>query len=185
MHSQKHVYAHTDAVMHFIVFYTSASNCRSYNVSNIHNPLFNDNTEDLAPPENIVDYKQHVPVSDEAHGYASISGNSDTIKSNEVSFDGSRVYYNASASDVPYYDTPKLQSKPDATSDNQPTEEDGDYVPPGIIENQLALLDGTHSADGDQYFSLANSQPPAYQDLIGQRPPPPVYTVPNKTPATN
>ena len=129
--------------------------------------------------------------------YAKISDNFDTIKSNEMSFDESRVYYNTNASkeNTVYYDTvkplskPKYTKKPDvtavttadhqlATYENLLTEGDEDYVLPGIIENQFAL---THD---DQHPTLIASAPPGYQELVGQRLPPSIYEVPTKIPAT-
>ena len=203
IHSQTHVtmhytcsYTYVYTYVHICIFkvcHTGISDCRSYNVSNNDNPLYNDDTEDLTPPESSIDYERCVPVSDEIHEYVNIDGDHDTINSNQMSYDEPGVYYNTNASreNVLHYDTPKPLSKPTkpdhhfATSESLPTEDDDNYVPPGIIENQFALLDKTHRAEGDQYSSLAESQPPVYQELIGQRPPSSIYTIPIKTPATN
>ena len=104
-----------------------------------------------------------------------------------------------------HYDTPRPLSKPKdtdkpvfalgnvtavdhqlATNEKLQTEDDEEYVPPIDLENQHALLGGMHRNEDQQYPSLASPWPPAeYAELIGQRPPSSIYTLPTKIPADN
>ena len=194
------------------------------------NPLYDESTEEITSPENN-DYYKH--DNNENHEYAKISGDCDTIKSSQLSFDESRVYCNTNVckGSTAHYDTPKLVSKLKddddnpviipaaainhhlATNENLPSDDeeyvppqeiipipttdhhlatnanlptdDEDYVPPQeIIKNRFTLLNGNKDEE-DCQSSLATSQSAGYQELVGQRSSPAIYTSLTKFPATN
>ena len=104
-----------------------------------------------------------------------------------------------------HYDNPRPLSKPKdtdkpvfalgnvtavdhqlATNEKLQTEDDEEYVPPTDLENEYALLDETHRNEDQEYPSLASTcPPPEYEELIGERPPSSIYTLPTKIPADN
>lgn len=114
---------------------------------------------------------------------------SDTIKSNEVKFDESGVHYNAKTSDksTEQYNNPsksKNANKPVAIDEDRhhlatsKTLSEDEYLLPDIkyiVENQIASQNESQKVDNDQSTPLLVSwqkQPEAYQELVGQKPPP-------------
>ena len=116
-----------------------------------------------------------------------------TIKSDQVRFDDSRVYYNKPK---PQY-KPKHAKKPIAlpatkaphhftTNKSLPTEDE--YVLPDTrytLESQYTSLDETNRAESNQYTSLAVPQHESYETILGQPSPSSAYTVPRNFPTNN
>ena len=116
-----------------------------------------------------------------------------TIKSDQVRFDDSRVYYNKPK---PQY-KPKHAKKPVAkpvpkarhhlaTNKSLPTEDE--YVLPDTsytLESQYTSLNQAHRDENNQYTSLAVPEHENYEILLGHPPPSSVYTIPRNFPPTN
>ena len=189
--------------------------CRDIN-NNVTNPVYTGNTESAKGvsgcDEHVYDTikiyddtdetKEREPRSKAASNiYQNIlettkeNADSATIKSDQVRFDDSRVYYNKP--EPPY--KPKRPKKPIsmpvtkpfhhlATNKSLPTEDE--YVLPSTtytLESQYTALDQTQRAENNQYTSLAVPVDENYELLLGQPPQAPssTYTVPRKFPATN
>ena len=198
-----HVYIH-----YYVFCFTLNLPCSRDYSFHFPNPLFNDSTEEIPQPEN---NKQFIHDNNESHEYAKISDDGDTIKSSQVSFDESRVYYNTNAcmGSIAHYDTPKLVSKPKddndkpviipvaridhhlAANENLPTD-DEEYVPPqeiipvATIDHHLAANGNHGNRDEEDCQSLSTTSHSAgYQELVGQRLSPTIYTSPTKISPTN
>ena len=116
-----------------------------------------------------------------------------TIKSDQVRFDDSRVYYNKPK---PQY-KPKHAKKPVAnpvpkarhhlaTNKSLPTEDE--YVLPDTrytLESQYTSLDETDRAESNQYTFLAVPQHESYETILGQPSPSSAYAVPRNFPTNN
>ena len=118
-----------------------------------------------------------------------------TIKSDQVRFDDSRVYYNK----------PKPQKKPKhskkpialptaeaphhfATNKSLLTDLEDEYVLPDTrytLESQYTSLDETDRAKNNLYTSLAVPEHESYETILGQPPPSSAYAVPRNFPANN
>ena len=116
-----------------------------------------------------------------------------TIKSDQVRFDDSRVYYNKPK---PQY-KPKHAKKPIAlptakaphhfaTNKGLPTEDE--YMLPDTrytLESQYTSLDETNRAKNNLYTSLAVPEHESYETILGQPSPSSAYAVPRNFSANN
>lgn len=163
--------------------------CRSNSI-NFVNPLFsNVPPQHLYDPENENQEMEATNKIPQCHftSSASNSGDYDTIKSDQVKFDKSSVYYNANTSDMntAYYNKPKTLSKPkDAEKPVAESVVESDHHLPTsenltdiqfVLENQYVLQDKTQSNENDPYIPLIVSQqkqPAVYKKLVSQQTPP-------------